>query len=228
MFRPLLTTAAALALAVSMTASAEAQFNMRNLRFPASLQNVFMIGGEEVQTELGLSEEQKTKAADLGLQLRQEAFEIMSGLQDLTPEEQKEAMGDVMNMIAEKGKEVEGRLDELLDDKQAVRLKELSLQSRGAQALEDEELVAALKITDDQKKKLTEIRETGMDALQEAFGKLREAGGDQGDLRAKMQKLREELNEQGLAVLTPEQRKQLDTMKGKAFSFPPRRGGLPF
>jgi hypothetical protein len=228
MFRPLLTTAAALVLAALWTATAEAQFNMRNLRFPASLQNAFMIGGEEVQTELGMSDEQKTKANDLGLQLRQEAFEIMSGLQDLTPDEQKEAMGEVMNMIAEKGKEVEGRLDELLDDKQAVRLKELSLQARGAQALEDEDVIAALKITDDQKKKLTEIRETGLEALQAAFGKLREAGGDQGELRAKMQKLREELNEQALAVLTASQRSQFDKMKGTAFKFPPRRGGLPF
>jgi Spy/CpxP family protein refolding chaperone len=148
-------------------------------------------------------------------------------LQDLTPQEQKEMMPEVIKMIADKGKDAQGQVDGILDDSQTERLKELSLQSRGAQALEDDEVAAALNISDEQKEKLTEVREEGSQALQEAFQKLRGGGGDQGDIRKKMSELRNNLSEKALAILTPDQRKQFEKMKGTKFDFPPGRG-FPF
>jgi len=223
MFRPQLLAVSALVLVVSMASSAQAQFP-RGMRFPASLQNVFMLRNDAVRKELGVNDEQQALLADLGRQLQQDAFEVLSGLQDLTPEEQEEVMPEVIEMIAERGTAAQGKVDEILDDSQTARLKELSLQSRGAQALEDDEIVAALKITDEQKEKLAEVREEGSQALQEAFQKLRGGGGDQGDIRKKMTELRNKLSDKGLAVLTPDQRQQFEKMKGVKFDFPPRRG----
>ena len=102
------------------------------MRFPPSLQNIFMLRSEAVQKELGLSDEQKKAVAAIAGQLQQEAMEIISGLQDLTPEEQKEHMPELMKMVGEKGKEMQEKVDKILDAKQAARMKELSLQSRGA------------------------------------------------------------------------------------------------
>lgn len=225
MSRTWMSLAAALAVVVLVNSSAQAQF--RGMRFPASLQNVFMLRSEEVQKELKLSEEQSKQLADVAMQLQQDAFEIMSGLQDLTPQEQKEAMPEIMKMIGEKGTEVQGKVDGLLDDAQKARVKELSLQARNAQALEDEEIIAALKITDDQKTKLTAIREEGNDAIQKAFEGLRAGGGDQGQIRKKMGELRKQLSDKALAVLTPEQLATFDKMKGPEFKFPQNRG-FPF
>jgi Spy/CpxP family protein refolding chaperone len=114
----------------------------------------------------------------------------------------------------------------MLDDKQKARLKELSLQSRGATALEDDEVIAALKITDEQKKKLADIREEGNKLIEEAMQALRGGGGggDAGEARRKLGAMRKELTDKALAVLTPEQAKQLEKLKGAKFDFPPQRG----
>lgn len=225
MFRTSLLAGLALALIVSMTSSAEAQ--LRGLRFPPSLQNIFMLRGGKVQEELGINDEQKALLTDLSLQLQQEALEIFTSLQDLNPDEQKEAMPEIMEMISEKGAETQAKVSEILDKSQIERLNELSLQARGAGALEDKEVVAALKLTDEQKKKLADIREEGNVAIQKAFEDARSGGGNRGEIRAKMEKMRKELGEKGMAVLSPEQRQQFEKMKGEKFDFPPGRG-FPF
>lgn len=230
MIRRIFAAGFALALMFVFAPSAEAQLNLRGLRFPASLQNVFLLRGEPVQNELKLDEEQKKQLGELSQQLQQEAFEIMSGLQDLTPEEQQEQMPEVMKMIEDKGKEIQEKVDTILKDEQKSRLKELSLQARGAAGLEDEEVSKALELSEDQLKKLAEIREEGNAAIQEALQNLRASGGAQGEIREKMGKLRDELSEKALAVLTDAQREKLDKMKGAKFDFPRQRGGggLPF
>ena len=92
---------AALGLVLLMTTSASAQF--RGMRFPPSLQNIFMLRGEAVQKELGVNDEQKKTLSELAAQLQAEAMEIISGLQDLSPEEQKEHMPELMKMVGEQG-----------------------------------------------------------------------------------------------------------------------------
>ena len=47
--------------------------------------------------------------------MQAEAMEIISGLQDLSPEEQKEHMPELMKMIGEKGKEMQAKVDKVLD-----------------------------------------------------------------------------------------------------------------
>jgi hypothetical protein len=222
MFRP--SFLAALGLVLLMTSSASAQF--RGMRFPPSLQNIFMLRGEAVQKELGVSDEQKKTLSELAAQLQAEAMEIISGLQDLSPEEQKEHMPELMKMVAEKGKDIQEKVDKVLDQKQLARMKELSLQNRGAAALEDDEVAAALKISDDQKTKLAAVREEGNKKMEEAMQALRGGGGggDAGDIRQKMMNMRKELGDKALAVLSPEQREQFEKMKGAKFTFPPQRG----
>jgi hypothetical protein len=210
--------------AVAMVSTASAQFNLRGMKFPASLQNVFMLGNEGVQNELSISEEQKKVLVELGDQMRADALEIFSSLQDLTPEEQKEQMPELMKMISEKGSAMQEKINKLLDDKQKARLKELSFQSRGAGALEDDEVIAALKISDAQKQKLADVREEGNKIIEQAMQALRGGGGDAGELRRKMGSMRKELADKALAVLTPEQRALFDKMKGAKFDFPPQRG----
>jgi len=215
---------AALGLVLLLTSSASAQF--RGMRFPPSLQNIFMLRGEAVQKELNVTDEQKKTLSELAAQLQAEAMEIISGLQDLSPEEQKEHMPELMKMVGDKGKEIQEKVDKVLDQKQLARMKELSLQSRGAAALEDDEVAAVLKISDEQKTKLIEVREEGSKKMEEAMAALRGGGGggDAGDMRKKMMDMRKELGDKALAVLSTEQKEQFEKMKGAKFTFPPQRG----
>jgi hypothetical protein len=133
-------------------------------------------------------------------------------------------MPNLMKMITEKGKELQKKVDTLLDAKQQARIKELSLQRRGVGALGDDEVIDALKLSDDQKQKLSDIRdEAGKQSqaiIQGALG----GGGDRSAIREKMQALQKEFGEKALATLTAEQREQFEKMKGTKFDFPPQRG----
>jgi hypothetical protein len=77
---------AAMAIALLTTSTAMAQFGGRGLQIPVSAQNIMLLNGEAVQKELGLSDEQTKAVTDLARQMQAEAMEILSGLQDLTPE----------------------------------------------------------------------------------------------------------------------------------------------
>ena len=92
--------------------------------------------------------------------------------------------------------------------------------------MEDDEVVAVLKISDDQKTKLVAVREEGNKKMEEAMAALRGGGGggDAGDMRQKMMDMRKELGDKALAVLSPEQKEQFEKMKGAKFTFPPQRG----
>ena len=77
---------------------------------------------------------------EIATQMQSEAMEIMSGLQDLTPEERQAEMANVMQMVTDRAKELQKKVDEILDDKQTARVKELSFSSGASTALGDEEV----------------------------------------------------------------------------------------
>ena len=216
----------AIALAILMTSSASAQFG-RGMRFPVSVQNIMMLRNDAVKKELDLKGDQQKSIDELAGQMQSEAMEIFSGLQDLSAEEREKEMPSLLKMMTEKGKELQVKVDKILDPKQLTRMKELSIQQRGPEAFEDEEVAATLKLSDDQKKKLATIRDDAADKQQEIIKALSEGGGDRAAIGEKIQALRKELGEKAVAVLTPEQRESFEKMKGAKFDFP-RGRGRPF
>ncbi len=225
MFRPLLLASCALTLALLMTSSAAAQFG-RGMRFPPAVQNIMMLRADAVKKELDLNADQQKSIGEVASQMQADAMEIFSGLQDLSPEEREKELPSLVKMMTEKGKELQAKVDKALNAKQLARMKELSIQQRGAEAFEDEEVAAVLKLSDEQKKKLIAIRDEGADKQQEIVKALTSGeGGDRAAGFAKMQALRKELGEKALAVLTAEQRETFEKMKGAKFEFPRGRGG---
>jgi hypothetical protein len=224
MIRSLKAASLALGLCAVLASSASAQLGRGGLQMPAAVQNIFLLGIDAVQKELALNAEQVASVNALTTQMRSEAMEIMSGLQDLTEEERKEEMPNVIKMVNEKGKELQGKVDKILDAKQQARMKELSIQRRNLGALQDPEILAALKVTDDQKKQLVEIRD-GFGKQQEDLQKeFLTSGGDRSALRPKFEALQKSMGEKVMAVLTSEQREQFEKIKGEKFTFPQQRG----
>ena len=223
MIRFSLWAGAALALVLLATSSAQAQFG-RGFRIPATVQNIMLMRSPEVQKELTLSEDQAKAIGTIATEMQSTAMEIISGLQDLTAEEREEEMPNVMEMVTEEAKALQDRVDEILDGEQTARMKELSLQARGMEALADEETIAALKVTDEQQKQLAAVRDESADKRDEIFQAMIRGGGDRSKLREEMQALRKETGDKALAVLTTEQREAFEKMKGAKFEFPRRRG----
>ena len=216
----------ALALAALMTSSASAQFG-RGFQIPPAVQTIFLLKTEAVQKELDLNEEQTKSAGNLAAQMQSDAMEIMSGLQDLNEEERKQELPNLMKMMSEKGKELQGKVDKLLNPKQTARMKELSLQRRGVAALQDDEIVGG---PEDQRRAenatARRIRERRPKQQEEVMKAVIAGGGGGGRqaIQGKMEAMRKELGDKALAVLTSEQRDQFEKMKGAKFDFPQTRG----
>jgi len=220
---------AVLALALGMATPASAQLG-KGFQIPQAVRNIFMLRTEQVQKELKLTDEQNTQIDDLAIQLQSDALELFSSLQDLSDEERKTELPNLMKKFAEKGKELQAKVDKFLNAEQNARMKELSLQQRDAEALGDEDVIAALKLTEDQKKKLREIQDEAARQVEEALKPLLGGGGgggDLGDIRTKMENMKKELSEKALAVLTTEQKATFEKMKGPKFDFP-KGGGFGF
>ncbi len=219
---------AALAIALGMATPASAQLG-KGFQIPPAVRNIFMLRTEQVQKELKLTDEQNSQIDDLAIQLQSDALELFSSMQDLSDEERKTELPNLMKKFGEKGKELQAKVDGFLNAEQNARMKELSLQQRDAEALGDEDVISALKLTDDQKKKLRDVQEEAARQVEEALKPLLGGGGggDLGDIKTKMEKMRKELSEKALAVLTSEQKAKFEKMKGPKFDFP-QGGGFGF
>jgi len=126
---------------------------------------------------------------------------------------------------AARAKKEKEEIAKILKPDQLKRLTEIYVQQQGVNALNDEDVAKELLITDDQKAKLTKVREEQGTAMRELFGA--GAGGDREAARTKMADLRKQNEEKTLAVLTDAQKKNFEELKGKKFDMPenPGRGG---
>jgi Spy/CpxP family protein refolding chaperone len=181
-----------------------------------------MLGFEQVQKELKITDEQKAKITGIF-----EAARPPQGtnFQNLTDEERAE--------MRKKGEEAGKAAVATLTPEQAARFKQMQLWVQGSQALVDNaDLAKELKLTDDQKGAVKTI----VDESNKKIGELMRNSFQQGvsdDDRAKareqMATLRNETDAECMAVLTDAQKSQLEKLKGPKFQldmsqFGPRRG----
>jgi Spy/CpxP family protein refolding chaperone len=156
----------------------------------------------EVEKELKLTDAQKTKASELEDDLRQERSAIF---QDAAGdfEYMREEMTKLNNEIA---KEFAAELDEA----QNKRLAEVYVQANGLTALFEESVAAAVKLTDEQKKKLEDVRNGQMGSFQGVdWQSLSEEELDK-EVTDRLAKQDEEY----AAVLTEEQKPEFEKLKG--------------
>jgi hypothetical protein len=235
---PRWSTIVALAIIVAVAAAAPAGAQQKQRRGGGGLGGrammvpgmdaLMLLNSEAVQKELKLSTDQTTKVHESATEIQSEMQEIFSGLQDLSPEERREKMQELRGEAEKKVKELRTKVDVLLDGAQKDRLKQLVLQRRGVLgALEDPEVAVALKLSDEQKKQLEELRPARGQGGQGA-GAGGGGGGDREAMRARMQAMQKERNEKALAILTAEQKAELEKMQGPKFDFPPGGPGGRF
>ncbi len=172
---------------------------------------------EAVQTELEISPDQQEALDKLAEQNRPERPDADFRNMD---EEQRRAFFEKMQKEqAERTAQMKDQLIEVLLPEQIERLEQISIQLRGVQALEDDEVAAKLKITDEQKEKLAKVR----DELQQKMrDQMREifSSGDREKIQEAFGKAREDMEEEVLGVLTSTQRSDFDAMKGEPFEMP--------
>jgi Spy/CpxP family protein refolding chaperone len=163
---------------------------------------LFLLTQKSVQEELKLSDEQVKKVTEL----QEKQREGFQGFQDLSQEERRTKMQEMTKAQNE-------AIAKLLKPEQLKRAKQISLQQQVrfgiAFVVSNEEIAKELKITDDQKAKLEEIR-----------GKMREEmqglGRDEEGAK-KRQEIMKATNEKVEGVLTAEQKAKLKELQGEQF-----------
>lgn len=170
---------------------------------------------EKVQKELELVDDQKAKLREIGEKAdarRREVFGGPQGFQQLSQEERQARFAEMGKKLAALNEETRKAIEEVLLPHQLERLKQISLQIRGTQALSDPEVAKELGITKEQQDKFAQIREEAMKKSGELF-----TAGQRGEMREKIDALRKETEEKLLAVLTAEQKEKFEKMKGPKF-----------
>lgn len=179
----------------------------------------FLLGNEQVQKELKMSEDQVSKVRDIG----REAFAGFGGGggqrgADLSEEERTKRREE----MAKRAEETNKKYLAVLDADQTTRVKQIQLWVSGAAGVaSNEEAAKELKLTDDQKAALKAINEEAGKKRMELFGA---GGGGRGasdeertKRREQMASLQKDTEAECQAVLTDEQKSQFAKMRGPKF-----------
>ena len=179
-----------------------------------------LIAREEVQKELAITEDQKTKITELRASVRTKSQEAM------------QAAGQDRAARTEAGRKVNEEaaksLAEILTPGQAKRLREIQIQWSGIGLVAtDKELQTALGLTDDQKAKVEDLKKRADTANSELQAKVRSQEIDRAQANELRQKNQKALDEEIGKVLTDTQKTKLTELGGKHLDkpVPAQRGG---
>jgi hypothetical protein len=167
----------------------------------------------EVQAELKLTDEQKTKVTEMLGQLRGGRRGQGGQFGNLSREERQK-------QLAERRANEEKQVQTILNTDQLQRYHQLQLQRQGLSSLRDPKVEDELKLTEDQRSKVDGIFKEQADETQKA---LESAGGGRrarGAARTQLEEIRKKTDEKLQAVLTDDQKKQWKEMLGAPFKFP--------
>ncbi|MCS7191952.1 MAG: hypothetical protein NZ937_03075 [Armatimonadetes bacterium] len=169
-----------------------------------------LLRSPQVQRELKITEEQRTKLQQLGEQLREKFRGRSQELRDLSPEEREKHLESV-------NAEVEKELSKVLDEKQIKRLKQIVLQIEGYAALARPSVAKEVGLTEGQAKQVREILRDANEKRRSIFQQ-----GPPADPKARfqeMRKIREWVDEQIGKILTEQQKQKWQQLIGEPFKF---------
>jgi hypothetical protein len=173
----------------------------------------FLVFRDKVQVELKLTDDQKQKLMEQCSDHFQETRKVFEKINDLKPEQREKEMQSHRQNARKK---LSVLLMQTLKSEQLERLRQIVLQQEGAFALGQDELVKALKITDEQRQQFVAITQGFQKAVQPLI-KEAQSGGNPEEIRPKMIKIRDDCARKLEAVLTVEQNKQWKDILGKLF-----------
>lgn len=185
------------------------------------IDKITLVGLEQVQKELKLEGEKKTAVDELVGKYREDSRSLFTGLgnfQDMSQDERAAAMEEMGKKRAELAKKYEADVAKSLSEEQMTRLTQIEVQQMGTRALSEEAIAKKLDISAEQQEKIAKIQADMATAQGEIFQSARDAGPDGfGQMREKQQALQEKTDGELMAVLTDDQKKSFEEMKGKPF-----------
>jgi len=176
-----------------------------------------LVANEQVQKELKLKEEQIAKVKKVNEKLTAEIRKEYTELRKIEDRAKRRAK------YTELAKKFDGKareeLGKVLAREQMIRLYQIRMQFRAVtDSLASRYVAGKLKLTDEQKKKVADIAKDSRAKRYEIYGSMRNADEKKrAEARKKLQKIREDADKKALEVLTADQNKAFQAMKGKKF-----------
>ena len=151
---------------------------------------------KDLGDELKVTDEQKDKLKEALKPISDKRRAAMTGLgnfRDMSEEERTKAMKEMGTMNAGFTAEMKKAVKGVLDEKQYMRLTQISYQAMGLAAFAEKDVQAALKVTDEQKDKVKaisdELTKDRAEIMRGAFGGAGAAGGDREEMQKKFQEM---------------------------------------
>lgn len=176
-----------------------------------------MLNRADVQKDLGISEEQKTKLTEIRSGMRQKMQDARQAAGDDRAAQQA--------AMAKLGEESAKEINAVLTPDQQKRLKEIFIQVRGTQAVLNTEVQKDIEITDEQKTKIVDLQKRQQQANADIRAKVQSGEIEQSAVRELQQKNNKVLADEITALLTDAQKAKLKEMGGKPFTADPAPAG---
>jgi len=182
-----------------------------------------LLGRHDVQKELNLSDDQKTKLEALRQKQREDmqAFFQANAPADGGRPDMSKLQPEMEKMRKDQQKEV----DAILTADQSKRLKEISIQLGGVGVITRPEIQTDLGFTDDQKAQVKSLQDKQQAAMQEIREKMQSGELDREQMRPLMEKNRKIMDDELGKILTEAQKAKLKELGGKTFTPEPQDNG---
>lgn len=193
-----------------------------------SMATSMLLGREDVQAEIKLTDEQKGKLDALRAGARDRFRTVFTDLRNNggggSPEEMQAAIQTKMQTLME---DMSKEAMAVLDESQKKRVKELGIQSQGALVVLQKEVAKEINLTAAQQTRIDELQRLQEEATMGLFEKVQSGDIDREDMNNSMEKNRKTMDTEVAKVLTEAQRAKLKEMGGKPFEFKDPKPGTP-
>ena len=160
-----------------------------------SLPGYWMLGMENTQKELKITDAQKGKLKALAEKYQADMRQQYEKVREVPKDEQAKFWADWREKSAKRQAEVRKEVEAVLQPQQIAKLKEMNLRMRGPGLLSYPRTLEQLDLTPEQKTKLQGVRNEWQQKQQK--------------LQQELQKLQQELFDQSFQILTPAQQEKL-------------------
>ncbi len=216
-------------LAVSLAGTAQAQQQGPDGGVLGRAPTLFtLVRNKAVQKEIGLADPSKVQAIaeEFTNAMRSEYESIGLGIEQLRDLPQTEGSAKIRERLAKAAEitekvaeKLEPKLEEALTAEQFARIKEIKVQADGVAALTHADVVKGLGLSDEQQKKIVDIRAEGNKSISDLnpFRQGAQRNGTPQETLAKVQEIRVAMLAKATDVLDADQKEKFAALKGKPF-----------
>ncbi|MBW4614976.1 MAG: Spy/CpxP family protein refolding chaperone [Desmonostoc vinosum HA7617-LM4] len=186
-----------------------------------------LLQNSQIKKELNLTDEQSTKIKQIEEDFRASLRQRVSGvsLKGLDEKQQEQKITEISKDLDKQIQDTRTKVGAVLTPEQQTRWKQIALQIYGWGVLTKDDYSADLKLTPEQLQKMNQLRDEMVQKMRANWQNPDNSKQPRTQViaqnRQRLEQIVKNTNEQALAVLTPEQKKNLETLKGKEFKLDP-------